>query len=39
MYAKAAPMILGMEMAMQQWFDRNFDMRQQNLWSNIPFRL
>jgi hypothetical protein len=39
MYGEAAPMILGMETAMQLSFDRNCDLRQPKLWPNIPFKL
>jgi gem associated protein 8 len=39
MYGKAAPMILGMETAMQLSFDRNCDLRQPKLWPHIPLRL
>lgn len=39
MYGKAAPMILGMETAMQLSFDRNCDLRQPKFWPHIPLRL
>jgi gem associated protein 8 len=39
MYGEAAPMILGMETAMQLSFDRNCDLRQPKLWPNIPLKL
>jgi hypothetical protein len=38
MYAKPAPMILGMELALQLSFDRKCDLRLPNLWLNIPVR-
>ncbi|PSN55017.1 hypothetical protein C0J52_04139 [Blattella germanica] len=39
MYGKAAPMIMGMETAMQLSFDRNCDLKQPKLWPNIPLKL
>lgn len=39
MYGEAAPMILGMETAMQLSFDRNCDLKQPKLWPNIPLKL
>lgn len=39
MYGKAAPMIMGMETAMQLTFDRNCDLKQPKLWPNIPLKL
>jgi gem associated protein 8 len=39
MYGEAAPMILGMETAMQLSFDRNCDLRQPKLWPNIPLKM
>jgi hypothetical protein len=39
MYGEAAPMILGMETAMQLSFDRSCDLRQPKLWPNIPLKL
>jgi gem associated protein 8 len=39
MYGEAAPMILGMETAVQLSFDRNCDLKQPKLWPNIPLKL
>jgi hypothetical protein len=38
MYAKPAPMILGMDVALQLRFVRKCDLRQPTLWLNIPVR-
>jgi hypothetical protein len=39
MYGEAAPMILGMETAMQLSFNRNCDLKQPKPWPNIPLKL
>jgi hypothetical protein len=39
MYAKAAPMTLGMKVAMILSFDQNCDFRQPNVWLNIALGL
>jgi hypothetical protein len=39
MYAKPAPIILGMKVAMKLSFDKNCDLRQPNFYLNIAVRL
>ncbi|XP_049940586.1 gem-associated protein 8-like [Schistocerca serialis cubense] len=39
LYGKAAPMIMGMETALQLSFDRNVDKLQPRMWPNIPLKL
>jgi len=39
MCSKAAPMIVGMAVAMELDFDQNCDLRHSNLLLNFPFRL
>jgi hypothetical protein len=39
MYVKAAPIILGMKVAMKLSFDKNCDLKKPNVWLNIAVRL
>ena len=39
LYGKGAPMIHGMETALQMTFDRNLDIKEPKVWPNMPLKL
>jgi gem associated protein 8 len=39
LYGKGAPMIHGMETALQMTYDRNVDLKQPKTWPNMPLRV
>lgn len=39
LYGKGAPMIHGMETALQMTFDRNTDLKQPKIWPNMPLKV